>query len=367
MPEVSTHQWFVRDFRTERIEYDQSWEFTINFRVEPRALRFARVVDDSSPLGEAVDLPRPRVETLRFRLSELAIQRAGCSFGATYAPRVYLQLLQELYEAKLSLAQVTAAEVEMARNCAVLPVARLAIEDQYAEWRQANGAVRTARDHLDRVWHAVRHEVHRREIDIRRWRELASDPGSIRDDFFISLYGRYGYLPGERWTKDAIAKGRQLLLDNLDPSQRVEYERNEYFHCVGGKTGTFYRITQGRQQNVFRCSDEGDVLQGLCFLPQGDLVVGDVMLAQKVALELDEDAALKVANPFGLYGGGQRSIDPERLAELRFAREKLGLKPKVKVKHKPKGDAVSIPNPIRTEVALRGAFEAARRLYSTND
>jgi len=34
----------------------------------------------------------------------------------------------------------------------------------------------------------------------------------------------------------------------------------------------------------------------LCFMPEGDLVVGDMMLAQKLALELFESEALKVAN-----------------------------------------------------------------------
>jgi hypothetical protein len=35
---------------------------------------------------------------------------------------------------------------------------------------------------------------------------------------------------------------------------------------------------------------------GWCFVPKGYLVPGDVMLAQKIALERDELAALAVAN-----------------------------------------------------------------------
>jgi hypothetical protein len=35
---------------------------------------------------------------------------------------------------------------------------------------------------------------------------------------------------------------------------------------------------------------------GLCFMPLGRLVAGDVILAQKIALETDERSALKVAN-----------------------------------------------------------------------
>ena len=35
-----------------------------------------------------------------------------------------------------------------------------------------------------------------------------------------------------------------------------------------------------------------------CFIPEGNLVPGDVMLAQKIALEDDELAALELANRF---------------------------------------------------------------------
>jgi len=37
---------------------------------------------------------------------------------------------------------------------------------------------------------------------------------------------------------------------------------------------------------------------GLCFVPMGHLVPGDVMLAQKIALETNEVGALAVANRF---------------------------------------------------------------------
>ncbi|RZM94007.1 hypothetical protein CWO91_39725 [Bradyrhizobium genosp. SA-3] len=35
-----------------------------------------------------------------------------------------------------------------------------------------------------------------------------------------------------------------------------------------------------------------------CFIPLGGLVAGDVMLAQKIALETDEERALSVGNSF---------------------------------------------------------------------
>ena len=38
--------------------------------------------------------------------------------------------------------------------------------------------------------------------------------------------------------------------------------------------------------------------KGWCFVPEGNLVPGDVMLAQKIALETDERGALAVARQF---------------------------------------------------------------------
>jgi hypothetical protein len=39
-------------------------------------------------------------------------------------------------------------------------------------------------------------------------------------------------------------------------------------------------------------------LRGWCFVPKDNLVAGDVMLAQKIALETDERGALAVARNF---------------------------------------------------------------------
>ena len=44
--------------------------------------------------------------------------------------------------------------------------------------------------------------------------------------------------------------------------------------------------------------NKGRVRAVLCFMPEGHLVAGDVMLAQKLALELFESDTLKIANKF---------------------------------------------------------------------
>ena len=81
-------------------------------------------------------------------------------------------------------------------------------------------------------------------------------------------------------------------------AQRAQYETHKYFDVKGGKTGKTYRIHHGRQMNIRQIDRKGQDVCGWCFLPRGGLVAGDVMLAQKAALESFEDEALKIANRF---------------------------------------------------------------------
>ena len=74
----------------------------------------------------------------------------------------------------------------------------------------------------------------------------------------------------------------ELLKQNLSVAQRRQYE-------------TRYRIRHGYQMNVQQFDRRGQRLRMLCFMPKGRLGVGDIMLAQKLALELFEDEAIKVA------------------------------------------------------------------------
>jgi len=64
---------------------------------------------------------------------------------------------------------------------------------------------------------------------------------------------------------------------------------------VGSDTGTHYRIHHGTQTNIEELS-HGQRVCRWCFVPEGNLVAGDVMLAQKIALETNEQAALAVAH-----------------------------------------------------------------------
>lgn len=87
-----------------------------------------------------------------------------------------------------------------------------------------------------------------------------------------------------------------LLREWLSPRQRACYERFRYFDVVGSDTGTRYRIHHGTQTNIDELDRTGDLVCKWCFVPEGELVAGDVMLAQKVALETNERGALSVAH-----------------------------------------------------------------------
>jgi len=85
-----------------------------------------------------------------------------------------------------------------------------------------------------------------------------------------------------------------LLKSNLTPEQVNQLHRTRAFDVIGGATGRRYRIRHGIIFNVDLLSEQRVV--SLCFRPRGDLPLGDIMLAQKNALELFELEALKIAN-----------------------------------------------------------------------
>jgi hypothetical protein len=72
---------------------------------------------------------------------------------------------------------------------------------------------------------------------------------------------------------------------------------------TGGDTGKRYRIRRGYQMNVEQLDGNGKLSHVLCFMPEGHLAEGDVVLAQKLALELFESEALKIANRIPRFYG----------------------------------------------------------------
>jgi hypothetical protein len=102
------------------------------------------------------------------------------------------------------------------------------------------------------------------------------------------------------------ARGRRLLRRWLSEGQLAQFDARSFFDVIGCHTAKRYRIYYANVANVEELDKVGRPIVRYCFIPKGDLVPGDVMLAQKIALETDELAALAVANRFAPQP--QRSI-----------------------------------------------------------
>ena len=105
------------------------------------------------------------------------------------------------------------------------------------------------------------------------------------------------------------ARALRLLKQWLSREQLACYERFAYFDVIGSHSGSVFRIHHGTQTNIEELNNAGEPVCRWCFMPVGYLAAGDVMLAQKIALETNEAGALSIANrlmgphrcPRGMY------------------------------------------------------------------
>jgi hypothetical protein len=94
----------------------------------------------------------------------------------------------------------------------------------------------------------------------------------------------------------ARRRGLELLKSNLNARQLDQFNREKLFEVYGGATGRRYRLRRGWSMNIDEIGSGGSVVRTWCFYPKGRLCVGDVLLAQKIALEGFELEALEVGN-----------------------------------------------------------------------
>jgi hypothetical protein len=97
------------------------------------------------------------------------------------------------------------------------------------------------------------------------------------------------------------ARGIALLREWLSPEQQAQFHTSKCFDVIGCESGKRYRIRHGTGTNIHEIDAAGRPIMGWCFVPCGELVAGDVMLAQKIALETNERAALAVAHRFTVH------------------------------------------------------------------
>lgn len=102
------------------------------------------------------------------------------------------------------------------------------------------------------------------------------------------------YLEQRRLANEAEDKARKLFRSKLTKQQLHTLDSDGEIHIRGSK-GTIYRINCNyTSENVYSIDLQGKVSYCYCAGPFG-LPVGDFLLAQKLLIEADEDAFLKVA------------------------------------------------------------------------
>lgn len=129
---------------------------------------------------------------------------------------------------------------------------------------------------------------------------LAKPLGKIRQRFVDSVRSwqlfRARFREASRPEREM--RGIKLLREWLSADQLSQFNTHEHFEVTGCQTGKRYRIGYATATNIHELDEYGHPKVGWCFVPVGSLVPGDVMLAQKIALETDELNALQVAKWF---------------------------------------------------------------------
>jgi hypothetical protein len=109
------------------------------------------------------------------------------------------------------------------------------------------------------------------------------------------------------YNAEAKARSFALLRAWLSPVQLAEFEKTGgKSFTVTGSQGTRWRISTGLTAEL---ADDGAVVALWCFGPQGELPIGDVMLARKIALETDEAGTRAIANRQTIHIDGLFTAD----------------------------------------------------------
>jgi hypothetical protein len=99
-----------------------------------------------------------------------------------------------------------------------------------------------------------------------------------------------------RWSphprSEAEKRAMVLLRSWLTPEQDKQWVARREFEVIGCDTGTRYRITHTPVMNVHQLDPAGRTVAQWCFAPNGGLAPGDILLAQKIALETMEREVL---------------------------------------------------------------------------
>jgi len=96
--------------------------------------------------------------------------------------------------------------------------------------------------------------------------------------------------------KHAKAKAEQLLVEHLTEEQEKAWKENRAIF-VTAKSGRRFKIREGRAGNIEEINAEGKAIRSFCVhVEPYNVPDADNVLAQKLALEHNEEALLRVAN-----------------------------------------------------------------------
>jgi hypothetical protein len=110
------------------------------------------------------------------------------------------------------------------------------------------------------------------------------------------LLAEFRLLGSPRPRCEAEERAIALLRSWLTPEQDKQWVARRAFEVIGCDTGTRYRITYAAVMNVHQLNPAGRRVAQWCFAPEGGLAPGDILLAQKIALETMERKVLALAN-----------------------------------------------------------------------
>jgi hypothetical protein len=104
----------------------------------------------------------------------------------------------------------------------------------------------------------------------------------------------------ERRDSRRMAEQRALALleTHLSAAQLAQFRSLGRFEVTGSDTTTRYVIRNISSINIEQLNAQGERVKRWCFGPRGDLAPGDVLLAQKLALECFEGQALACARSY---------------------------------------------------------------------
>lgn len=105
----------------------------------------------------------------------------------------------------------------------------------------------------------------------------------------------------EREAKHLAAKARaeQTLCEHLTEEQEKAWKENRAIF-VTSQSGRRFKIKEGRAHNIYELNEHGEAIREYCVHVEPYIPDADNVLAQKLALQHNEDALLRLANKWDL-------------------------------------------------------------------